>query len=437
MQDHGEEIDYHHLAPLAALDGGRRRPAGPEVVDGLVPVEYVGDEAPAERALICTVHDGGQVPGELLDGEDALLERREVRCAHAAERDWGANLVAGHLARELGLGGFAKVNLARLMLDFARFPGCSRPGAPHLLRKSIFPPMAELLSPETKHRLLDRYYESIDRDLERRFAGKALIVAVHTYDKVERPVTYRPEVSLVTGTLASQPYATPAPGRLFRDPVHGYDPLYPMRLCDAACDPLLSCRMAFDVEQSGRHVSINYPYAMADGCVEVRTQVRCFFRYLRRRFEEAFPGSRDRTPHRRVWEMLLDVTGRSIGGGALRRYIHRGRRAMPERERLFADARDAYCEIARFLAENEAELLRDYRFARERPSSLALEIRKDLLCEFDAEGRVLGLRSDADQTARDLARQLAGAITSYLWAVCPDRSSRPSALADLRQRVAA
>ena len=52
----------------------------------------------------------------------------------------GASLLCGHLAEALGTGGFHRVDVSRLVMDFNRFPGSTPPRAPHLgkLARAIF-----------------------------------------------------------------------------------------------------------------------------------------------------------------------------------------------------------------------------------------------------------------------------------------------------------
>ena len=252
--------------------------------------------------------------------------------------------------------------------------------------------MAELLAPETRESLLRCYYDRISRALARHFADKKLLIAVHTYDAFQYSRAYRPEISLITGS-ESQSQAAAA------EPV--YDPLFPAELCETVCDPMLICRTTFEVENGGRLVAMNYPYAMSEGCLEYRAQVRFFILYLRRRFAAAFPETEDRIAYRRLWEMLLDVSRRAGWSRALHGYLHRGRPSPPGLGPLFA------------------EVLCAYRFAGERPSCLGIEVRKDLLSDLDREGEVADLRCDAEATARGIARELASPIASYLETMFP------------------
>ncbi len=403
----------------------------PEIVDGLEPVEYVGEERPDENVLVYSIHDGAGVPGELLgDDEGSLFERPEVRRAYRRERDWGANLVAARLARELGLGGFVRINLARLVLDFGRFPGCSPTGAPHLERKSVFQPMAGLLSAATRETLLRCYYDRISRALTPRFAGKKLLIAVHTYDALQYSRAYRPEISLITGSESPTQAAAAA-----AEPI--YDPLFPAELGETVCDPMLVCRTTFEIENGGRMVAMNYPYAMSEGCLEYRAQVRFFFDYLRRRFNAAFPETDSRIAYRRLWEMLFDVSRRAGWSRALHGYLHRRAPSPPGLGPLFAEIHCAYRRVSRFVAENRSELVTGFRFAGERPSCLGIEVRKDLLSDLDREGEVADLRPDAEATAAGIAGELASPIASYLETMFPGRAAAGGNVVPFRPAAAA
>lgn len=401
----------------------------PKIVDDLSLVEFAGAEDPNEPLLVYTIHDGAEVPHHLfgeLDG--ALLSRPEVVHAYRTERDWGANLVARCLAAELGLRGFAKVNLARVVLDFGRFPGSSSHGVPYLFRKSIYPPLEGLLPSATQHELITRYYDGISQRITELFSTKSLIIGVHTCDAINHSGTMRPEVSLVTRSLEYQAEST--------IPEYLYDPLFPAELCEATCDRLLTYRSAFALEASGRHVAVNYPYLMPAGCVEIRAQVWFFFRYLRQRFTAVFPETRDVPAFQHIWQMLLDVTRRSGSAQALRGYLHRYREAPAGADALFTAARQAYGEIRRFLEHDDRQVVADYRFSADRPSSLGLEVRKDLLCVIDREHEGVEPHPEAEANARDIARHLAGAVRAHLGISAPSTESLIAEAAFQPQHIA-
>ena len=399
-----------HRPAIPALRRGSPPVPPLRSVPGLEPARYVGDELPGERILIYTIHDGRSTPSLALT---ALTKHPEVRHAYRKERDWGANLVAGHLARHLGLGGYLKVELARVLLDFGRLPGRSRADVAHLERRAIFPPAGELLSLAATERLLG-CYDRLEAILTRRLAGKALSIAIHTYDPLDDDGRLRPELSLITGRAAggqTQPRA--GVERLTPGAESAYDPLFPMDLRELACASALSGRALANLERSGRQVALNIPYDLHAGSVELRAQGRFFFDYLRRRFNQALPGA-ESASHLRVWAMLADIGRRDPASRVLHGFLHRSRPAPVGHEWECADGRRAYREIARFLGTHRDELIPDYRFVDDRPSTLAIEVRKDLLCELDNDGAVAGLRLDAQHVARDVARQLAAAVAAYL-----------------------
>jgi len=385
----------------------------PEVVEALDPVEWVGEERPGDEAMVLTIHDGGEVPRHLLGGaSEEVLARPEIAHAYLMERDWGADLVARHLSRELGLGGHLRVPMARLMLDFGRFPGASGPGVAYLLRKAIYPPMEALLDPEVEHDLINRYYYGISDEITRRVAERSLLIDIHTYDPRNQSGTFRPEVSLINRSLEYQQTST--------IPAYLYDPLFPAHLCETVCERALVYEILLELERAGWHVTKNYPYAMPAGSVEIRAQVWFFFRWLRRRFLGAFPRTLEDPAYQRVWQMVLDVTRRSCEAQSLRGYLHRFREAPVGAEALYAEARRAYGEIREFVRRGDGELVREYRFSAGRPSCLGVEVRKDILYRIDHERGTVEIRDDAEETARQIAQHFAGPVRSYLERVLPE-----------------
>ena len=361
----------------------------------------------ARGALVFTIHDGNQVPRDLFGKRtEEVMAGPAVEKAYVRERDWGANLVARHLAREIGSASYVRINLARAIMDFGRFPGCSSVGAEYLRRHAVFPPIEQLLSEEQRHQLLARYYDRASQDFVQHFSNKLITVAVHSYDPTNSSGTRRPEVGLVTRSLEYQLNSTMPP--------YIFDPLFPPELCEATCQRLVTYQALADLERGGCYTALNYPYIMPEGSVEIRAQVWFFFRYLRREFSRAFPETLSDPAYQRVWQMLLDVVRRSVEAERLRGTLHRYREAPGGSESLFARARKAYGEITRFLTLHRADLLDRYRFTGERLSCLGIEIRKDLICEVDPERGFWGLRDDADEVARKIASRIAPAVRSYL-----------------------
>ena len=64
-------------------------------------------------------------------------------------------------------------------------------------------------------------------------------------------------------------------------------------------------------------------------------------------------------------------------------------------------------------------VVQDFRFSPERPSFFGIEVRKDIVCEFGADGRPNGT---VHEGAREIAEAVAEGITTYLHEDRPDRS---------------
>ncbi len=410
--------------------------AMPEVTEHLEVVEHVPVREPSrarsergygrgangrsvDQALVFTIHDGRQLPRHLLgERTEEVFARPEAQETYLNERDWGANLVARHLAREVGSSGFARVNLARVAMDFGRFPGTSSVGEEYLRRHALFPPLEHYFSDETRHEILRRYYDGAAQAFVQHFAGARVTLSVHTYDPLNHTGTRRPQVGLVARSLEYQQTSTMPP--------YIFDPLFPPELCEATCERLLTYQALADLERGGWHTALNYPYIMPEGSVEIRAQVWMFFRYLRREFTHAFPETRDRPGYQRVWQLLFDVIRRSTDAERLRGYLHRYREAPRGSEKLYAEARQAYGEVRRYLDVHRELLLDGYRFSGGRLSCLGIEVRKDLLCEIDRERCRIRPHADADRNARRIAACIAPAVRSYL-----ERHSRADACREM------
>ncbi|MEM6793443.1 MAG: hypothetical protein AAF725_05645 [Acidobacteriota bacterium] len=385
----------------------------PEIVDHLVPVEEVAldPRRPADLSrddvLIFTIHDGGQVPRHLWGRHtEEILARSDVRQSYVSERDWGANLVAEKLAEKLGLSGYLRVNLARFIMDFGRFPGTSAVGEGYLQRHSLFPPVEHLLTEDAIHEVLARYYDGISQVLTQHFATKRITIAIHTYDPYNATGTARPRIGLVTRSLSYQVESTIHP--------YVFDPLFPSILCEAVSDRALTYRILHDLEIAGHHTALNYPYLMPEGSVEIRAQVWFFFRHLREHFTRAFPETRDRAEYQRVWQMLLDVTRRSPDCERMRAFLHRYRAAPRGLEELFTKARRAYARIQEFLGTHRQTLVNDYRYAPERPSCVGVEVRKDQLAWVDNERGTVEPHDHGPAFADEVAGIFAGSVTEYV-----------------------
>ncbi len=370
------------------------------------PFEDPVDQAYHGKILIHTVHDGDCIPDRfLVDSEGRpTVPRGVIERAHVRERDWGANLVAHDIAMQLGLAGYGRVRIARALLDFNRFPGSTPPGNREPLdRLAINLPFTAALSHAQKMDLLD-VYDGISDSFEGHLRDKFIVIGVHTYDEHNPSTTSRPHLSLVNRPAGYQ--------REARMPYGVFDPIYPDVLGESMCSRILRDRISLNLERKGYRVSTNHPYALPEGSIEVRSQVWYFFLYLRRRFEADHPETIEDPAFALVWRMLLNTNLRQSRPEALRGYLHRFRHAPVDSEALFDRAQGAYDRIRRFA--EATDVVHDYRIAPDRPSSLALEVRKDLLCEIDPDGYTRPATTEMRERARVIGKVIAGAIRTYL-----------------------
>jgi hypothetical protein len=372
-----------------------------------IPVDPSGERKlkldPPERIFIYTVHDGGLFPKRFIKPsiDEVALRRRFVKV-----RDWGADLVARLLAAELGNGGYARAAIARVLLDFNRFPGTTpRTATDPLDYQAIGQPFGDVLTHAEKMDLL-RVYDEMSDAIEQHVDGSFLNIGIHTYDAHNESETKRPHVSLISTPQTYFSHSRMADGL--------FDPMYPDLLAESSCSRILRDRISLNLERSGFRVIHNHPYPLPDGGIEVRSQVWAFFRYLKQRYEAAHPDTAEDIAHILVWSMLLNTNLRSQEAEALRGYLHRFRRPPSPQERAaFEGARDAYARVHGFV--NESTVVSDYRRMSHRPSSIAIEVRKDLLINFDEEtGEPLDRSPEQTETAARVAKVIAGAIEIFL-----------------------
>ncbi|MEM9554124.1 MAG: N-formylglutamate amidohydrolase [Acidobacteriota bacterium] len=385
--------------------------ARPQIVDHLTPLEWVPFEpafrdGPADDTLLVyTIHDGADVPRHLwLRDSETVLERPEILATYIAERDWGADRVARAIARRLGLGGYLRVRLARLVLDFGRFPGASAVGESYLRRHAVYPPVEDLLTPEAIEDLLARYYDAISRQMCDHSARKRLLLAVHTYDPRNVTGTERPELSLVERSMTYQRKSTLPP--------HVFDPLFPPQLVETTCARRLTYEVALACESAGWPTAIAYPYTMPEGSMEIRAIAWSWFRHLRACFTAARPDRSHEPMHPRVWQMLLDVTRRGDGCDLLREAIHCGT-PIPGGAGHAIDARAAYDEIRDFAERHQDDLLASFSASADRFDCLGLEVRKDLLSDLGDDGELPRPLPDADTVADQIAVPIADGIGAW------------------------
>ena len=357
-----------------------------------------------DRITIDVIHDGDVIPEEyLVDGRGRPISRDAIDRAYIHERDWGASFVAGRIARRLGLECFHNVTTARCLLDFGRFPGVTRPGAPHLRRSAINLPFADRLRFAQARRLLEEHYDVISKAMDEAIRGKLLKIAVHTYDRYNPSGTERPQVSVISRALGYQ-----MDGEL---PYGVFDPLYPDILAEFTVDRMLPSRLSLQLERQGMPVAQNYPYLLPEGSPEVRHQVWSFFDWLEARFQTAHPDTETSPAYQFVWRMLKDTNMRLGDAGMLRAYIHRFRRPPSYYAQAFSNAEDAYRHIERYLRRNHDAVISEYRFSAERPMSFGIEVRKDLIHELDHLGRPVRL---VPERAARIADGIADAVITYL-----------------------
>jgi hypothetical protein len=365
---------------------------------GLCPVSLRG------HIVVDTLHDGDLIPEFLMHSENLqpLVESGRLWSQYLRDRDWGANAVARHVAAELGLSSYFRVNLARAVMDFNRFPGSNARRSSPKHAFAIRGGCAQVLSHEEKRAVLERGYDVISDGLDAAILGCLLKVSIHTYDAHNATRTRRPEISLLSRSDSYQ-NTSHLPFGLF-------DPLFPEVLVESSVHPILRDRVALTLEKAGLHVEHNYPYCLPDGSVEVRSQPWFFFQHLRKLFEEAHPDTREASAFVRVWGMLLNTNLRQSESGILSAYLHRFRRAPGGREAEFREAREAYEAIERYLR-SEPELVEVYRRSTGRTSALCVEVRKDLLSNLEGGIPVGGVN---EERAQQIGRQIAQGLVTFL-----------------------
>ncbi|MEZ4383851.1 MAG: N-formylglutamate amidohydrolase [Nannocystaceae bacterium] len=360
-----------------------------------------------ERVAVFAVHDGQAIPERFRVRADGspIVDPVELERQFVKMRDWGANVVASELTAALGAPCYLTCRIARVLLDFNRFPGSTPADSPDPLDAlAIGPLFAGTLDHHQKTDLLERYYDPISASIES-FVKESLIgLSIHTYDESHQSQTKRAHVSIISLPLSYQ--------RDAQLPYGVFDPIYPDHLAESSCSRILRDRMSLNLERSGFRVTHNHPYALPDGSVEVRAQVWHFFRFVRERFAAEFPATVDDPAYERVFTMLMDTNLRLAEAEELRSFLHRFRRVSEARRPAFLASLAAYEHIAAFL--QNSTVVMDYRRSPERPSSVGIEVRKDLVCSFDAKtGLPLPTTPEQRAVAREIAKAIAGSIRTY------------------------
>jgi len=358
------------------------------------------DPALANRLMIDVIHDGDWIPDEfLVDSDGEPIPDEAFIGEHWDERDWGACMVAEGLCRKLGIPGYHRINIARVIMDFGRFPGLTRQDAGHLDRFALNYPFSEMLGFRQQRAVLERYYDEISAHFESAVSTSITKIAIHTYDLRNDSGTVRPEISVLTRSTSYQ-HESEMPFGVF-------DPMYPDVLAEYTADRVLRDRISLTFEKAGYTVAHNYPYTLPDGSIEVRAQVWSFFVFLRRRFIEEFPDCQGAPGFEMVWRMLLDTNLRSAESEALRSYLFMFRRVSAEADIAFSAARTAYERVFNFLRATYDDLVTEFRLSAERMSTLGIEVRKDLVYDFDNERIPTNPNPEgADAAATVLARAI-------------------------------
>ncbi len=372
-------------------------------------------DAMRSRVGVDVIHDGNWVPSKFTSSDPGhILHPNRLQEAYVLERDWGAECVASCLASALHLPDYTRVNTARVLLDFGRFPGTSRSGADHMSRFAITHPFSEHLDHKQVQDLLESHYDVISEGMDETLRDRLLKIAIHTYDARKPGRSRRPAVSILTRFHG----LTDAPG----NPLRLFDASCPAEIVEMTTDPILRSRLLLHLEEAAIYAAENYPYTLPEGSVEVRAMVWYFFRHVREQFVHRMTHLDHGPAAERVWNMLMDTNLRSADCYALRGFLHMYRRPAKEDEALFLQARDYYEEVAAFISEHRETLVRDWLQSTLRPSSLILEVRKDLVFDYEGSRPVRPRIQDAQY----IARVFAAAIQQYL---VEDRPAREVALA--------
>ena len=179
-----QQINTDELAPYEIIKVLADRQGSP------VPDEF------KDKVIIDAIHDGNTIPEKFLHGLQSQNRSDEtLKYYYCKERDWGAELVAGYLASALHLEDYFRVNVARTLLDFGRFPGITGRAADHMTKFAINYPFSESLSFDQKRELLEDYYHVISLGLENYAEDKLLKIAIHSYDEKSPNNVRRPSVS--------------------------------------------------------------------------------------------------------------------------------------------------------------------------------------------------------------------------------------------------
>lgn len=360
-----ESLDYSNLRPIAENQPAMR----------FFKNEAFNDANPLDRFIaIDSVHGGDSVP---MAYWHLFENNKESKEAYIREKDWGANHVAYELSKRLNLSGFHKVEIARALLDYNRFPGVTPPGvAAHLNRLCINKPISNHIAHQEIRSLLSNYYDAISSGYEQ-FARKALLkISIHTYDTYNPGAnTKRPATSVLYRALDYQENS--------QMPYGVFDKLFIDELIEFTGDRRLVNRLGLTLEKANVAMSYNYPYLLPAGCIEVRAQVWRFFNYFKSCFETDYPDTVVDENYQGLWRMLMDTNFRDGDSQILRSYIHAYRHPPRGYEQFCEKANDAYRHLTAYMEQHRKEIRRSYRYHPYRLSCIGIEVRKDLVWDFE------------------------------------------------------
>lgn len=385
------------------------RPCDPPLERVRVPArgDFLLPEPLRRRVAVLAVHDGQAIPRRFRVRPDGspIVDPEELERQFVEMRDWGANIVAEELASALGAPSYVSCRVARVLVDFNRFPGSTQPENQDALEAlAIGELFGEALDHHQKTDLLESFYDPISATIESVVEDSLIGLSMHTYDEAHQSQNKRAHVSIISLALSYQ--------RDAQLPYGVFDPMYPDHLAESTCSRILRDRMSLNLERSGFRVTHNHPYALPDGSIEMRAQVWHFFRFLRRRFEAEFPEAVGDPAYERVFTMLSDTNLRMAEAEEMRGFLHRFRRVSDERRPALLASLDAYKRVEAFV--RDSTVVKDYRRSPERPSSVGIEVRKDLVCSFDEDtGLPLPTSPEQRQVARQIAQAIASSIRTY------------------------
>ena len=177
----------------------------------LVPVPSDGEarvpDDLVDRIAVYTPHDGGAIPDRFYFHPDGRprIDPDVLQARYTKMRDWGANLVAEHLAATLGLRHYGRCRIARVLLDFNRFPGSTPANNEDPLESlAIGRIYAKVLDHDGKTALLESCYDPISEGIEDMLADSLIGIAIHTYDETHASNTKRADLSLISLPLSYQ-----------------------------------------------------------------------------------------------------------------------------------------------------------------------------------------------------------------------------------------